>query len=69
NKESAMGKRPYVLRRVVTPVAAAPFNTLEVRYAVYAANEVPSDVTDTDNPDAIATTYSEIIPNASFTCQ
>ncbi|MGF1604569.1 MAG: prepilin-type N-terminal cleavage/methylation domain-containing protein [Thermosynechococcaceae cyanobacterium] len=68
-KESAMGKRPYVLRRVVTPVSTAPFNALEVRYAVYAANEVPSLVTDTDNPDAIATSYSEIIPNASFTCQ
>jgi prepilin-type N-terminal cleavage/methylation domain-containing protein len=68
-KRSAIGDRPYTLRRVITPQSEAPYNVMEVRYAVYAAGEVPGDVVDTEGPDAIATSYSEIIPNASFTCR
>lgn len=75
NRSSAIGARPYFLRRTLMPSTTPPYNVMEVRYAVYAANEapgvggVPGTVTDTDAPDAIATSYSEIIPNVSFTCR
>lgn len=69
DRTSAVGDRPYVLRRVMTPSTSAPYHVLEVRYAVYALNDRPANVTDTTNSDAIATSYSEIIPNASFACQ
>ncbi|PZD73064.1 hypothetical protein C1752_02694 [Acaryochloris thomasi RCC1774] len=69
DRESAMGQRPYVLRRVMSPATTAPFNVLSVSYAVYAEGEEPIDDTDTMDAAAIATSYSEIIPNASFACE
>lgn len=68
-RESTIGGRQYILRRVMSPATTAPFNVLRVSYAVYAADEVPNPPTDTMNEAAIATSYSEIIPNASFACE
>jgi hypothetical protein len=69
SRVSTIGDRPYVLRRVMSPAPTPPFNVLRVSYAVYAADEVPSPETDTMDRAAIATSYSEIIPNASFACE
>lgn len=66
---SAIGDRPYIVRRTITPSATPPYNTVEVRHAVYAADELPANPTEVGGADAIATSYAEIIPNASFSCR
>ncbi len=68
-QQSSIGQRPYTLRRVMSLASTAPFNVLRVSYAVYTDGEEPSDPTDTRDEAAIATSYSEIIPNASFACE
>ncbi|MCG9893763.1 MAG: prepilin-type N-terminal cleavage/methylation domain-containing protein [Thermosynechococcaceae cyanobacterium MS004] len=60
-KLSVIGQRPYVLRRTTSIKNQAPYNTLQIAYAVYRGTSA------TGTP--MNTYYTEVIPGASFSCR
>lgn len=50
--------KEFQLTRTITPVSTAPYNILRVNY----------DVSPTSGGSSIATTHTEVIPDASFQC-
>jgi prepilin-type N-terminal cleavage/methylation domain-containing protein len=57
-KYSALGKRPYTIDRVSTPVNAQPYHVLSLNYAVTRQGESAP----------IAQIHSEVIPDAFLSC-
>lgn len=56
-KTSAIGQRPYTLRREAKPKEEPPYNVLTLNYTVTRQDEVP-----------VAQLYSEVIPDAFLSC-
>jgi hypothetical protein len=66
SKSSALGNRPYTLRRETTVNSTAPYNVLQINYTVFRGT-----TTGTAAPTgtSVYRFYSEIVPGVSFSCR